>query len=130
MFHVVSLEYHFYIINMKIISLINKFLLKLVVHDLSSFPFLILLYLWFKQHVEDHHLYSLNYMHLGDPKIWYGVPGNHASSLEAAMRKHLPDLFEEQPDLLNELVRTVLYTDKHMHFLFSIIAILIHIQNY
>lgn len=55
-------------------------------------------------HVEDHHLYSLNYMHLGDPKIWYGVPGNHASSLEAAMRKHLPDLFEEQPDLLNELV--------------------------
>ncbi|KAE8673422.1 Lysine-specific demethylase JMJ18 [Hibiscus syriacus] len=55
-------------------------------------------------HVEDHHLYSLNYMHFGDPKIWYGVPGNHASSLEAAMRKHLPDLFEEQPDLLNELV--------------------------
>ncbi|XVF26314.1 hypothetical protein REPUB_Repub14bG0005600 [Reevesia pubescens] len=55
-------------------------------------------------HVEDHHLYSLNYMHLGDPKIWYGVPGTHASSLEAAMRKHLPDLFEEQPDLLHELV--------------------------
>ncbi|XVE89402.1 hypothetical protein DITRI_Ditri19aG0198700 [Diplodiscus trichospermus] len=55
-------------------------------------------------HVEDHHLYSLNYMHWGDPKIWYGVPGNHASSLETAMRKHLPDLFEEQPDLLHELV--------------------------
>ncbi|XP_022716483.1 LOW QUALITY PROTEIN: lysine-specific demethylase JMJ15-like [Durio zibethinus] len=55
-------------------------------------------------HVEDHHLYSLNYMHWGDPKIWYGVPGNHATSLEAAMRKHLPDLFEEQPDLLHELV--------------------------
>ncbi|KAL8508259.1 hypothetical protein ACS0TY_018735 [Phlomoides rotata] len=55
-------------------------------------------------HVEDHHLYSLNYMHWGDPKIWYGVPGNHATSLENAMRKHLPDLFEEQPDLLNELV--------------------------
>ncbi|KAI3455882.1 hypothetical protein Pfo_012545 [Paulownia fortunei] len=55
-------------------------------------------------HVEDHHLYSLNYLHWGDPKIWYGVPGSHASSLEAAMRKHLPDLFEEQPDLLNELV--------------------------
>ncbi|GLU17472.1 hypothetical protein SLE2022_338380 [Rubroshorea leprosula] len=55
-------------------------------------------------HVEDHHLYSLNYMHLGDPKMWYGVPGSHASSLESAMRKHLPDLFEESPDLLNELV--------------------------
>ncbi|CAN4080281.1 unnamed protein product [Withania somnifera] len=55
-------------------------------------------------HVEDHHLYSLNYMHWGEPKIWYGVPGSHASALEDAMRKHLPDLFEEQPDLLHELV--------------------------
>ncbi|XP_020597390.1 lysine-specific demethylase JMJ18-like [Phalaenopsis equestris] len=55
-------------------------------------------------HVEDHHLYSLNYMHWGDPKIWYGVPGNAAVKLEEAMRKHLPELFEEQPDLLHELV--------------------------
>ncbi|KAG6692357.1 hypothetical protein I3842_10G110800 [Carya illinoinensis] len=55
-------------------------------------------------HVEDHHLYSLNYLHWGEPKIWYGVPGSHASTLENAMRKHLPDLFEEQPDLLNDLV--------------------------
>ncbi|MQL97854.1 hypothetical protein Taro_030551 [Colocasia esculenta] len=56
-------------------------------------------------HVEDHHLYSLNYMHFGDPKLWYGVPGSHAVKLEDAMRKHLPDLFEEQPFLLNELAR-------------------------
>ncbi|KDP34882.1 hypothetical protein JCGZ_09170 [Jatropha curcas] len=55
-------------------------------------------------HVEDHHLYSLNYLHFGDPKIWYGIPGTHASNLEKVMRKHLPDLFEEQPDLLHELV--------------------------
>ncbi|XP_050368542.1 lysine-specific demethylase JMJ14-like [Argentina anserina] len=55
-------------------------------------------------HVEDHHLYSLNYLHFGDPKVWYGVPGSRATSLEQTMRKHLPDLFEEQPDLLNELV--------------------------
>ncbi|MCL7023014.1 hypothetical protein MKW94_011186 [Papaver nudicaule] len=55
-------------------------------------------------HVEDHHLYSLNYLHMGEPKIWYGVPGTHASELEDAMRKHLPDLFAEQPDLLHELV--------------------------
>jgi histone demethylase JARID1 len=61
---------------------------------------------WFpKQHVEDHHLYSLNYLHWGDQKIWYGVPESHASNLEDAMRKHLPDLFEEQPDLLHCLVR-------------------------
>lgn len=55
-------------------------------------------------HVEDHHLYSLNYLHWGDPKVWYGVPGSHAPALENVMRKHLPDLFEEQPNLLNELV--------------------------
>ncbi|XP_047956926.1 lysine-specific demethylase JMJ18-like [Salvia hispanica] len=55
-------------------------------------------------HVEDHHMYSLNYMHLGAPKMWYGVPGSDATKLEAAMRKHLPDLFAEQPDLLHKLV--------------------------
>ncbi|RWW00120.1 hypothetical protein BHE74_00022736 [Ensete ventricosum] len=55
------------------------------------------------EHVEDHHLYSLNYMHFGDPKVWYGVPGSDAVKLEDAMRKHLPDLFEEQPNLLHEL---------------------------
>lgn len=55
-------------------------------------------------HVEDHHLYSLNYAHWGAPKIWYGVPAEDAAKLEAAMRKHLPDLFEEQPDLLHKLV--------------------------
>uniref|UniRef100_A0A0D9XCP7 JmjC domain-containing protein n=1 Tax=Leersia perrieri TaxID=77586 RepID=A0A0D9XCP7_9ORYZ len=55
-------------------------------------------------HVEDHHLYSLNYMHWGAPKMWYGAPGKDAANLESAMRKHLPDLFEEQPDLLHNLV--------------------------
>ncbi|XP_076897466.1 putative lysine-specific demethylase JMJ16 [Bidens hawaiensis] len=55
-------------------------------------------------HVEDHHLYSMNYMHFGAPKMWYGVPGKDAIKLEAAMRKHLPDLFAEQPDLLHKLV--------------------------
>ncbi|KAI3721664.1 hypothetical protein L2E82_32681 [Cichorium intybus] len=55
-------------------------------------------------HVEDHHLYSMNYMHFGASKMWYGVPGKDAIKLEAAMRKHLPDLFAEQPDLLHKLV--------------------------
>ncbi|KAJ8497639.1 hypothetical protein OPV22_008191 [Ensete ventricosum] len=55
-------------------------------------------------HVEDHHLYSLNYLHWGAPKIWYGVPGKYASKLEDTMKKHLPDQFKEQPDLLHNLV--------------------------
>lgn len=57
-----------------------------------------------RQHVEDHHFYSLNYMHFGSPKLWYGVPGSDATKFEAAMKKHLPHLFEEQPDLLHKLV--------------------------
>ncbi|XP_010519032.1 PREDICTED: lysine-specific demethylase JMJ18-like [Tarenaya hassleriana] len=55
-------------------------------------------------HVEDHHLYSLNYHHFGEPKVWYGIPGSHATALEKVMRKHLPELFKEQPDLLHGLV--------------------------
>lgn len=49
-------------------------------------------------------MYSLNYMHWGAQKIWYGIPGSDAMKLEAAMRKNLPDLFAEQPDLLHKLV--------------------------
>jgi histone demethylase JARID1 len=49
-------------------------------------------------------------MHWGAPKMWYGVPGKDAVNLEAAMRKHLPDLFEEQPDLLHNLVSVSLLT--------------------
>ncbi|KAK9061393.1 hypothetical protein SSX86_018574 [Deinandra increscens subsp. villosa] len=55
-------------------------------------------------HVEDHHLYSMNYMHFGASKMWYAVPGKDAIKLEAAMRKNLPNLFAEQPDLLHKLV--------------------------
>ncbi|PQQ08004.1 lysine-specific demethylase JMJ18 [Prunus yedoensis var. nudiflora] len=55
-------------------------------------------------HVEEHRLYSPNYLHWGDPKVWYGVSGSHAPALERAMRKHLPNLFEEQPHVLDELV--------------------------
>ncbi|XP_062179908.1 lysine-specific demethylase JMJ18-like [Phragmites australis] len=55
-------------------------------------------------HVEDHFLYSLNYMHFGEPKVWYGIPGGEAVKLEESMRKNLPKLFEEQPDLLHDLV--------------------------
>ncbi|CAL2276189.1 unnamed protein product [Prunus armeniaca] len=54
-------------------------------------------------HVEDHHLYCL-FPNWGDPKVCYGVSGSHAPALECAIRKHLPNLFEEQPHLLNELV--------------------------
>ncbi|XP_064982411.1 lysine-specific demethylase JMJ17-like isoform X1 [Musa acuminata AAA Group] len=55
-------------------------------------------------HVEDHCFYSINYLHWGEPKCWYGVPGSEANAFEQVMRTTLPDLFEAQPDLLFQLV--------------------------
>jgi len=53
-------------------------------------------------HVEDCHLYSVNYHHVGSPKVWYGVPGNsHAKeAFEEVMKGKMPELFERQPDVL------------------------------
>ncbi|KAJ1734447.1 hypothetical protein LPJ61_001072 [Coemansia biformis] len=55
-------------------------------------------------HNEDHYTYSVNYQHWGDTKTWYGVPGRHADKFEDAMRQAVPELFEDQPDLLFQLV--------------------------
>ncbi|GIX89785.1 hypothetical protein CEXT_172121, partial [Caerostris extrusa] len=55
-------------------------------------------------HNEDHWSYSINYLHWGEPKTWYGVPGGKAESFEEAMRSVAPELFNAQPDLLHQLV--------------------------
>ncbi|KAI9598108.1 JmjC domain, hydroxylase-domain-containing protein [Syncephalis fuscata] len=55
-------------------------------------------------HNEDHYTYSVNYMHWGEAKTWYGIPGADALKFEAAMRQVIPELFEQQPDLLFHLV--------------------------
>lgn len=55
-------------------------------------------------HIEDHWSYSINYLHWGEPKTWYGVPSYAAEQLEDVMRELAPELFETQPDLLHQLV--------------------------
>ncbi|XP_063288592.1 lysine-specific demethylase 5C-like isoform X1 [Pelobates fuscus] len=55
-------------------------------------------------HIEDHWSYSINYLHWGEPKTWYGVPSSAAEQLEGVMKKLTPELFESQPDLLHQLV--------------------------
>ena len=55
-------------------------------------------------HNEDHYTYSVNYMHWGETKTWYGVPGKDHETFENAMRNSAPDLFDQQPDLLLQLV--------------------------
>ncbi|CAL5425070.1 unnamed protein product [Camellia sinensis] len=58
--------------------------------------------------VEEHHLYSLCYMHLGAPKVWYGIPGRCYFKFEAAVKKYFPDVLVENSGLLNKMV-TQLY---------------------
>ncbi|KAG7166548.1 Lysine-specific demethylase 5C-like [Homarus americanus] len=55
-------------------------------------------------HNEDHWSYSINYLHWGEPKTWYGVPGGQAELFESAMKNAAPELFQAQPDLLHQLV--------------------------
>lgn len=55
-------------------------------------------------HVEDHFLYSVNYLHAGAKKVWYGVPSAAATDFEAAMKDALPHLFKADPNLLHRLV--------------------------
>lgn len=55
-------------------------------------------------HNEDHWSYSINYLHWGEPKTWYGVPGSKAEQFEQTMKSAAPELFDSQPDLLHQLV--------------------------
>ena len=63
-----------------------------------------MLYSCFCWHTEDHWTYSINYLHWGAPKIWYGVPSSDATKFESVMKSIAPELFESQPDLLHQLV--------------------------
>lgn len=43
-------------------------------------------------------------MHWGETKTWYGIPGDDAGKFEAAIKAEAPDLFEQQPALLFQLI--------------------------
>lgn len=58
----------------------------------------------FAWHKEDHYTYSVNYHHVGGTKTWYGVPGEDDEKLEEAMKAAAPELFQQQPDLMFQLV--------------------------
>jgi len=58
-----------------------------------------MLFATFCWHTEDNYMYSINYMHYGEPKHWYGVPASDAAKFEAAWKKNVPERFSEKPDL-------------------------------
>lgn len=43
-------------------------------------------------------------MYWGETKTWYGISGSDADKFELAIKKEAPELFEQQPGLLYQLV--------------------------
>ena len=37
--------------------------------------------------IKDHWTSSINYLHWGEPKTWYGIPSKYAEKAEEIMRK-------------------------------------------
>ncbi|CAK8543607.1 unnamed protein product [Lathyrus sativus] len=56
-----------------------------------------------KWKVEEHQLYSLCYMHIGEPKVWYSVPVRSVDHFETVWKKYLGDMNAGKPDLYDEL---------------------------
>ncbi|KAG2593686.1 hypothetical protein PVAP13_5NG012569 [Panicum virgatum] len=65
-----------------------RFLREEVPGVTSPMLYVAMMFSWFAWHVEDHDLHSLNYLHSGAPKTWYGVPRDAALAFEDAVRVH------------------------------------------
>eukprot|EP00775_Hariotina_reticulata_P011303 gene11303-11453_t len=57
--------------------------------------------------VEEHALYHVNYLHIGAPKVWYGVPEYAAEALEVALQDCLPHLWAADRQLMHKQVTAV-----------------------
>ncbi|KAG5457839.1 MAG: JmjC domain, hydroxylase-domain-containing protein, partial [Olpidium bornovanus] len=94
--------------NLNIIPVLRDSLFSHIKSDISGMmvPWLYvgMCFSTFCWHNEDHYTYSVNYMHWGDTKTWYGVPSSDAERFEQAMKEAVPELFEDNPDLLLQLV--------------------------
>ncbi|XP_056684326.1 putative lysine-specific demethylase JMJ16 isoform X2 [Spinacia oleracea] len=51
--------------------------------------------------VQENHLYKLQYLHLGAPRIWYSTPGCDSHKFEAVAKRHFPDSGKEHLDPLH-----------------------------
>ncbi len=98
----------------------NIRLLRYIKSDISGMTvpwiYIGMLFSTFCWHNEDHYTYSVNYsesalsdtrsspVHWGETKTWYGIPGADADKFETAIKSEAPELFEQQPGLLYQLV--------------------------
>jgi hypothetical protein len=78
--------------NMRLAPRARGSLLGAMGRDISGVTtpmlYVAMLYSWFAWHVEDHELHSLNYLHFGQPKTWYGVPRDAMLAFEDTVRVH------------------------------------------
>jgi hypothetical protein len=94
--------------NLNNIALVNDSLLRFCENDIDGvirpWIYVGMMFSAFCWHNEDHYLYSINYLHTGEPKQWFGIAGHNAPQFEAVMKELAPELFDDQPDVLLQLV--------------------------
>ncbi|ORX34394.1 PLU-1-like protein-domain-containing protein [Kockovaella imperatae] len=94
--------------NLNNMPIVPDSLLRYIKSDISGMTvpwiYIGMLFSTFCWHNEDHYTYSINYMHWGETKTWYGIPGCDADKFEAAIKSEAPELFEQQPTLMYQLV--------------------------
>ncbi|ODN96426.1 histone demethylase JARID1 [Cryptococcus wingfieldii CBS 7118] len=94
--------------NLNNMPILKDSLLRYIKSDISGMTvpwiYIGMMFSAFCWHNEDHYTYSVNYMYWGETKTWYGVPGGDADKFEDAMKAEAPDLFEQQPGLLFQLI--------------------------
>eukprot|EP00345_Euplotes_harpa_P006849 CAMPEP_0168328974 /NCGR_PEP_ID=MMETSP0213-20121227/6830_1 /TAXON_ID=151035 /ORGANISM="Euplotes harpa, Strain FSP1.4" /LENGTH=415 /DNA_ID=CAMNT_0008332207 /DNA_START=349 /DNA_END=1596 /DNA_ORIENTATION=- len=69
-------------------------------------------------HYEDIMLYSINYMHEGEGKIWYAIPEYHREKFERLAKEKLALLFEEDPNFLlniNVMINPAFLVENGVH---------------
>lgn len=70
----------------------------------SPWMYMGMLFASFCWHVEDCYMYSANYMHKGQAKTWYIVPGKYKEQVEKLLRNTYARLFEKKPNILNQII--------------------------
>lgn len=58
-------------------------------------------------HVEDHALYSFNWMALGKEKVWYTIPPSQSGKFEEIFCQLMPDLVSQDPEVLHAMVTQI-----------------------
>lgn len=78
--------------NMRGVSRSKGSLLRFMKEEIpgvtSPMVYIAMMFSWFAWHVEDHDLHSLNYLHMGAGKTWYGAPRDAAVAFEEVVRVH------------------------------------------